>query len=182
MTKAARRKQIHLVDGLVDPVDADKTWPRAAAPAGPRGPKRDLPASQPQFGPEKPAANGGRRLNAPPSTPSEAPKEAPDGVSSPSKPLDLDYWDARADHEWHKARLAEIELAREEGRILDAKEVQRELVEAHRALRDRLYAIPDRLAPSLAAQSDEAAVHAAILAAIHEALAQIDADFSAEPG
>jgi len=182
VTKAARRKQIHLVDGLVDPLDADKTWPRAAAPAGPRGPRRDLPVSQPQVRPEKPATNGGRRVASGFSTSSEALKDEPDGISSPSKPQDLDYWDARADHEWHKARLAELELAREEGRILDAKEVQRELVEAHRALRDRLYAIPDRLAPILAAQNDEGAVHAAILAAIHEALAQIDADFSTEPG
>lgn len=154
VTKACKRKQIHLVDGLVDPIDADQTWPKNA----PHG-----PAAEPKAPPR-----GAR----PPAT--------SNGNGNGSQPADLDYWKVRADHEWQKARLAELELAQQEGRLLDAEEVKRELFDSYRLVRESLQTIPARMCGVLAGEKDEDRIHRLLSDAIDEALIQLHARFRAD--
>ena len=161
VTKAVRRGQLRLVGRLVDPIEADRAWPRAAGPpiapatppAGPPG-----PAACPAW---PPGANGNGRVPA----------------AGASRPEDMDYWDARADSEWHKARLLELDLAEREGRLLDAKVVEHDVFEGYRAVREALLTIPDRVAGALAGETKADAIHRTLVAEIRQALEQLHARF-----
>lgn len=61
-----------------------------------------------------------------------------------------------------KAKMAQIELAKEQGRLVNREQSIAEVWECFRSARDAFLAIADRLAPILAAQTDAALVHKAI--------------------
>lgn len=88
-------------------------------------------------------------------------------------PADLDYWSSRAQHESVKTRLAELELAKEEGRLLDAEAVQREIFDCVRTLRERLQIIPNRLSGILACEQDEDKIHRILEDTIKQELADL---------
>jgi hypothetical protein len=151
VTLAAKRGQIHLVDGMVDPLDADKTWPKTSGP--------------------KSSNNGngtGVQTSAPPSASPPANEE--------QRPKDLDYWDERANHERIKARLAELELAQQEGKLLNAEDVERDIYEGYRVVRDSLLNVPDRAASACAAEKDEEAIRRLLDSLIRQALTELNAD------
>lgn len=162
VTKAVKRGQLHLVDRLVDPVEADRTWPRTAGPPAAASP-------EPSQSPVRSA-----------STPGPPPKPGVNGKgpgNSGTRPGDLDYWDARADSEWHKARLLELDLAEREGRLLDAKEVERDLFEGYRAVREALLTVPDRVSGTLAGESNADVIYRILTAEIRQALEQLHARY-----
>lgn len=158
VTKAAARKQIHLVDGLVDPVDADKTWPRIGGPPGAGTSKVPGKTKDPPVSPPSPRV--------------EKQEAVPPSNGNGSRP---DYWDERANHERLKARLAELEIAQLEGKLLEAKQVELQVFEAYRLVRDALLTVPDRIAPKLAGDTDAASVHRIMTAEIRQALNELDA-------
>lgn len=57
--------------------------------------------------------------------------------------------------------------------MVDANEVRVVAFKAQQALRDHMLAIPGRLAPQLAAESDENRVHATLSDAIRTALSEV---------
>jgi phage terminase Nu1 subunit (DNA packaging protein) len=59
------------------------------------------------------------------------------------------YSKAKADREGWLAKIAELEYHQKRARLVDAEEVRRELFSRSRAIRERLLAIPARLAPGL---------------------------------
>lgn len=72
------------------------------------------------------------------------------------------------------AELKRFELEQLRGHLVDKRDVQREAFRLARALRDRLQAIPDRLAANLAALDKPAQVHEALAAEIAQALGALD--------
>lgn len=54
----------------------------------------------------------------------------------------------------YQAKLAELEYRQKTGELISAKDVELEQVRAARSLRDRIRAIPDRMAALLAAETD----------------------------
>lgn len=55
----------------------------------------------------------------------------------------------------HEARLKEIEVEKAEGKLLVAEEVERNIYDAVKTLRDNIINIPSRLASRVAAETDE---------------------------
>ena len=82
----------------------------------------------------------------------------------------LTYAEARAQHERFKSRLAELEVATIEGKLVNADEVKRESFRAARQVRDSLLNLPDRLAAELAAETNQFKVHQRLVKEIRRAL------------
>lgn len=159
VTNAAKRGKFQLVDGLVDPIEADRTWPPRTATTAPPTPASSSP---PPADPPPPTAPPARR---PPRTTSEG-----------GRPADVTGWDAKADLDWYKAQLAALELAQAEGRLLDAAEVEKSVFEGYRTVRDALQNIPDRLAAEMASESNPIVCRRLIETAIRQALNELHAN------
>lgn len=80
------------------------------------------------------------------------------------------YNDERALHERVKRELAEVKLAEERGRLLDRDDVRSGIVSAFRAIRDRVRALPSRLAQQLAGESDAGRILVLLRTEIDQAL------------
>ena len=80
----------------------------------------------------------------------------PDVAADEKPPANADpkYWDAKARRENTLGKLAEIELAKQEGRLVDRIEVEQMAYASARMLRDVVLGLPTRLAPELATLTD----------------------------
>jgi hypothetical protein len=85
----------------------------------------------------------------------------------------LTYAEARAQHERFKSRLAELEVATIEGKLVNADEVKREAFRTARQVRDSLLNLPDRLAAELAAEPNQFKVHQRLVKEIRRALEEL---------
>lgn len=85
----------------------------------------------------------------------------------------ITYAEARAKHERLKSRLAELEVATIEGKLVNADEVKRESFRAARQVRDSLLNLPDRLAAELAAETSQLKVHQRLVKEIRRALEEL---------
>jgi hypothetical protein len=72
------------------------------------------------------------------------------------------------------AELKRFELETLRGNLVDRREVQKEAFRLARLVRDRLQAVPDRLAASLAALDKPAQVHEVLASEIAQALQALD--------
>ena len=68
------------------------------------------------------------------------------------------YHEARARREIAEATLAELKLKEAEGKLIDAVAAKKAFMDVGVAVRDRLLALPQRLAPLLVGMNDEVAV------------------------
>ena len=75
--------------------------------------------------------------------------------SSKNKSDGVDYWKEKGLHERASRQLAELKLAKEEGRVYDATTVELAMIEQLTMLKTRLYGIPNKLAPQLEGKSKE---------------------------
>jgi hypothetical protein len=86
-----------------------------------------------------------------------APTQQPT-VTAPDSPVvrsDLPaYTESRARAEFERANLLALERRQRAGELLDAAEVRREAFALARTVRDGMLALPSRVAPLLAAESD----------------------------
>jgi len=108
---------------------------------------------------------GQRRAKMVPPTPPPQPAEAPAGS--------LDYFRARAIRESYLARLAKIEFEERTAKLVSRDEVQVAAFTNGRTVRDNLLNIPDRLAATLAAETDPDRVHHLLSAEIRKALEEL---------
>lgn len=101
----------------------------------------DVPAAEPRSaaGETKPAA---------------AETKAPPAERQTSK-----YHDARAQREQAEAQMAELELRRQLGALVEVEEVLRAIADTHTAARTEILALPDRLATLVAAETDPRKVY-----------------------
>jgi hypothetical protein len=129
--KAAGCGRISLIEGKVNPKRADLEWARNTHPPGYGGQNRGKRGSRQ---PERPSQHG--RFGS-------------------------DFASARARREKALADLAELELARKRGEVLNAADAAARIFALNRRARDILLAMPDRLAPRVVGL-DQSALHSLI--------------------
>ena len=96
------------------------------------------------------------------------------GGSAPSGSVTASgYQTARALHETYRARTARLEFERLSGMLVPADDVRSQAFTAARRVRDSILALPDRLAPVLAAITDPAEIHRALAAELRQALEEL---------
>ena len=99
--------------------------------------------------------------------PTAAPSPEPTGVGG------LDYFRARAVRENYLARLAKIEFEEKTAKLISRDEVQVAAFTKGRTARDNLLNIPDRVAATVAAESDADLVHQILTEEIRKALDEL---------
>ena len=99
-----------------------------------------------------------------PSTPKVTTAAAPPQTGIPS------YADSRAIRERYAAMILRLEYEEKSGKLVEKGELKLKLAKLHMAVRDALRTIPDRVAPILAAETDQAKIHAMLLKEIGQAL------------
>jgi len=77
---------------------------------------------------------------------------------------------SRAAREAFSAKLTELEFRQRSGLVVNKAELKMKLAKLHMAVRDSLRTIPDRVAPIVAAETDQAKIHAMLLKEIGQAL------------
>jgi hypothetical protein len=149
--RAVKDKRISLIDGRVDPVAADAQWQRnTRVRAGSRS-TNDANLQAPADAPAGRGADGG------------------DGAGP-------DYWASKGRREAAEADLAELKLAELQGALVRADDVRASLAKRAAAFREGLLQIPARLSAQLAAETDQARVHALIDAELRAVMAGLVAE------
>jgi hypothetical protein len=77
---------------------------------------------------------------------------------------------SRAIREGYSAQITKLEFLHRSGKLVDKSELKMKLAKLHMAVRDSLRTIPDRVAPIVAAENDQAKIHALLLKEIGQAL------------
>jgi hypothetical protein len=77
---------------------------------------------------------------------------------------------SRAIREAYAARLTRLEFDQRSAKLVDKAELKMRLAKLHMSVRDALRTIPDRVAPIVAAETDQAKIHAMLLKEIGQAL------------
>ena len=77
---------------------------------------------------------------------------------------------SRAIREAFAAKLSELEFKQRSSKLVDKAELKMKLAKVHMGVRDALRTIPDRVAPIVAAETDQAVIHALLLKEIGQAL------------
>ena len=77
---------------------------------------------------------------------------------------------SRAYREAFAAKLTKLEFDQKSAKLVDKAELKMKLAKLHMAVRDALRTIPDRVAPIVAAETDQAKIHAMLLKEIGQAL------------
>lgn len=155
-SRLVRRGVVPLIDGKVDPVQADAALAALREPARPlrRARPSESKASKPEAtSPLKPGSSGPEPLSLP-----------------QSGDLPTLLLKTRIKSEVERARLLEIKARVEAGKYVDADDVKVAAFNRARVVRDSLLNIPDRLASVVAAESDSRKVHAMLAAEIRQAL------------
>ena len=160
MNYAVKAGRITLIDGKVDPVQADRDW-EANSRARPRN------VNAPPEYPRPPA----------PPRPPPAPVQAPPAPPPAAEPIEHgevpNYQESRARREAAEADLAELKVRTQRGELVPVASVRAEFSRQMAAVRDGLLNIPARLAPVLAAETNVSRVQTLIDAELRAVLAQL---------
>ena len=103
------------------------------------------------------------------------PHTQPDSPQEPDQPLagsDPKYWDKKTRREGALAELAELELAKKRGELVDRQRVEAMAFAAGRTLRDAVLGLPTQLAPVFATMTDAFQIEIKL----RDALRQVFAD------
>lgn len=98
--------------------------------------------------------------------------DAPSADEIPPPSADPKYWDNKARREGAMAELAELELEKKRGGLVDRQRVEAMAFAAGRTLRDAVLGLPTRLAPVFASMTDAFEIEVKL----RDALRQIFAD------
>jgi phage terminase Nu1 subunit (DNA packaging protein) len=116
------------------------------------------------------------RVAPPPRAGHAAPPEGAVAAGPPQLPdvaEEGDYWHSRARREAAEAKLAELKLAELQGVLVRADDVRASLAKRAAAFREGLLQIPARLSAQLAAELDQAKVHALIDGELRTVMGQL---------
>jgi hypothetical protein len=151
--------------GRIDPALADQEWATSTNLSKPRNSVTGVPK-------KRKAPNA---LSDPLGVPGlEEGLALPPGEGGAPR-LVSSYAASRAAREAYLARLAKLDFEQRSGKLVDADEVRAQIFGLGRRLRDALLGLPDRLAPVLAGQADQAAVHQLLTEEIMVCLAELSA-------
>lgn len=168
--KAIAAGRIRLVDGKIDPETADLQWDRNTDPDQ-----------------QKRGASGGALENDPATVtdaarPSESVGASPAALMQTSASTPSVHQVDQANRIREAARadaartaLLEYELAEKRGQLVRRDEVRKAAFDKARIARNALLAIPDRLAPLVAAETDPTKVHALLAAELRRVCAELAA-------
>lgn len=160
-------------DGLIDPEIADRQWEARTAAKGSGAasvaPKRNAAPSSAGT-----ARRGGPRAG---DEQHRAQRTTRDDVVEDGRTSEWSeaFARARAEAERLRAESLAIDVAKKRGELVDRADLERRLFAAGRQLRDRLLAIPRRLAPVLALEGDPVRVEEEIRREIAAALGTMGA-------
>lgn len=140
VTDAVKAGRISLIDGKIDPEVADIQWLKNT-----RNPK--------------PAPTDEALLTAPTLV-------ADCAITQTAYDLQL----SRAKREYHEANIAEMKERQRAGELVELQQVHLAYTTLAAQLRAALERIPDKLAPRLAAESDEHTVHTLLLTELDQAM------------
>jgi hypothetical protein len=153
-------------DGRIDPAVADQEWATSTDLSKPRNSVTGIPKK--------------RRVSGAPSDPLGTPgledgvaSQQPGDASAPR--LISSYAASRAAREAYLARLAKLEFEERSGKLVDADQVRAQIYGLGRRLRDAFLSMPDRLAPLLAGEVDQAVVHRLLTQEIMTCLGELSA-------
>lgn len=164
VNRLVRRGIVRLVDGKVEPAQADAALAAVREPARPARRSGDATPSRSDRGSERAQHSDPEPL----SLSSGLPAGQPFGGDLPTLLLKT-----RIKSEVERARLLEIKAKVEAGKYVDADEVKVAAFNKARVVRENLLNIPDRLAAVLAAENDPAKVHALLAAEVRQALMEL---------
>lgn len=94
--------------------------------------------------------------------------DAPGDEAPPSSAADPKYWDNKARREGALAELAELELAKKRGELVDRIRVESAAYAIGRMLRDAVLGLPTQLAPELVTLTDAFALESRLRAALRQ--------------
>ena len=149
-------------DGTIDAQKADRDWAGSTDQSKPRNSVTGVP-----------------KISRSPGEPSAAlitagPEPMAEGVGEGGATrLVSSYAASRAARESYLARLAKLDFEQRSGRLVDADEVRAHIFGLGRRMRDTLLGIPDRLAPILVGQSDQAVIHQLITEELMTSLGEL---------
>lgn len=118
----------------------------------------------------RPSAKTAKALDGQAALPA-APAPADGSIDTSSAPVS--YHVAKAMREAAEARMAQLKLAELRGELIRTEVVRAGMASILTSTRDRLMQLPARLAPVLAAETDQGKVHDLVRDEIHAALSQI---------
>jgi hypothetical protein len=148
--RAVRDGRISLINGKIDPVAADAQWARnTRVRAGSRA-TDDVNLS----------GSGGTGGTAA-------------GDDDDEEDTATGYWKSRARRERAEAELAELKLAELQGQLVRADEWSAALARRAAAFREGLLQIPARVSAQMAAETDEARIHALLDAELRQVMLQL---------
>ena len=135
-------------DGSIDPEKADREWTRNSLPRV-----------------DRPKAAPAQRVTMPP----------PEAGASPvsGDPVTA-YLRARAVNETFKAKVSQLEYEERSGKLIPASRAAEYAAMFSSVVKDTLTALPDRLAPMLAAVHDEKAIHRMLAAEVAAMLKKVN--------
>jgi hypothetical protein len=155
--QAVKEGRIQLIDGKIDPAVADVQWR-----ANTRNPKA-------AFAQPKPLLDFAA-IAAAQATPVDPALPIPDSALTQ---VVYDLQLSRAKREHHEANIAEMRERQKAGELVELAQVHLAYTTLAAQLRSALERIPDKIAPRLAAETDEHAVHTLLLAELDQALADM---------
>ena len=153
-------------DGTIDPALADSQWATSTNLSKPRNsvigtPKKRRVPGAPSDPLSTLGCGAGEALNGPP--------------TGDAARLVASYAASRAAREAYLARLTKLEFEERSGKLVDADQVRAHVYGLGRRLRDAFLGLPDRVAPLLVGQSDQATVHRLLTQEIMTCLAELSA-------
>jgi hypothetical protein len=159
-------------DGRIDPAAADRQWATSTDLSKPRNSVTGMPKKRRAPGaPSDPLSVGAPTL-APEN--GQGAGEAHNGPpAGDAARLVSSYAASRAAREGYAARLAKLEFEQKSGKLVDADEVRAQIFALGRRARDSLLGVPDRLAPILAGEADQAVIHRLLTEEITRGLSEL---------
>lgn len=104
----------------------------------------------------------------------DRPDVPPPGETTPADPSFFDLSKAKLKRETYLAHTAELEFKKASGELVSAADVAKQWEGIAANVRRRILAVPDRLAPLVAAELDPRKVHAMITKELHQCLTTLD--------
>jgi hypothetical protein len=154
--KAIRDNRISLIDGKIDPEIANFQWEKNTRPR--------IPKCQP----------------LPALTPADPARQPLPDCAITQTGYDLQL--SRAKREHHEANIAEMRERQRSGELVELADVHLAYTTLAAQFRAALERIPDKIAPRLAAESDEHAIHTLLLTELDQAMLDMATTAAQLPG
>jgi hypothetical protein len=150
-------------DGTIDASAADQQWATSTNLSKPRNSVTGVPKKRRAPGAPSDALG----------TPGLEDAIAPPANEPGATRLVSSYAASRAAREAYLARLAKLDFEERSGKLVDADQVRAQIFGLGRRLRDTLMGLPDRLAPVLTGQTDQAVIHRILSDELATSLAEL---------